>query len=247
MTTFVLVPGMWLGGWAWREVAAVLAAGGHSVYPLTLTGLGDRVHLGGPQVNLDTHIADVVNVLQYEELEDVVLVGHSFGGSVITCAAEAAPERVARLVYVDTWPLPHGVAQSDLNGPEGRETQVRQVMEEGEGWRLPLPPWEELDQGNELMGLGAAERARMRAKATDQPYGTVIQPVHLPHGVWASRPKTAIWCSMSVEEVRGLMEAYPQVTSTLQEGEWEFVELPTGHWPMFSKAQELGEMLGGMG
>lgn len=246
MATFVLVPGMWLGGWAWREVADLLVAGGHKVYPLTLTGLGERVHLGGTQVTLDTHVADIVNLLHYEDLHDVVLVGHSFGGTVVTCAAEAAPDRVARLVYVDTWPLPDGVAQADLNGPEGREAQARQVATGGEGWRLPLPPWEELDQGNELEGLGQAERARLRERATDQPYGTVTQPARLPRGVWAERPKTAIWCSLGLEEVRGLMEAYPQVTSTLTEGEWEFIALPTGHWPMFSKARELAELLSRM-
>ncbi len=77
MATFVLVPGYWLGGWAWRDVAETLRVAGHSVYLATLTGLGERVHLAGPHVDLDTYIADVVNLLRYEELRDVVLVGHS--------------------------------------------------------------------------------------------------------------------------------------------------------------------------
>ena len=176
MATFVLVPGMWLGGWAWREVAETLRAAGHTVYPVTLTGLGERVHLGGPQVNLDTHIADVVNLLRYEDLHDVVLAGHSFAGTVITGAADQAPERIARLVYVDTWPLPNGVAQIDT---EDRQAREQQVATQGEGWRLPLPPWEELDQGNELRGLGEAELRLMRERAVDQPFGTVTQPVRL--------------------------------------------------------------------
>ena len=111
MATFVLVPGFWLGGWAWRDVAEPLRAAGHCVYPVTLTGLGERVQLGGPQVNLDTHIADVVNLLRYEQLHEVVLVGHSYAGTVITGVADQAPERIAQLVYVDTWPLPDGVVR----------------------------------------------------------------------------------------------------------------------------------------
>lgn len=243
MATFVLVPGMWLGGWAWRSVTESLRAAGHSVYPLTLTGLADRVHLGGPQVNLDTHIDDVVNLLHYENLHDVVLVGHSFAGTVITCAADRSPQRIGQLVYVDTWPLPDGFAQLDLNPPEAREAQTQFVAQHGQGWRLPMPPWEELEQGNELAGLGAAERGLMRGRATDQPFGTVTQPVRLPNQAWVRLPKTAIWCSMTIANVRELMADFPAPTSTLAEGGWEFVELPTGHWPMFSLPRALAGLL----
>ena len=243
MATFVLVPGMWLGGWAWRDVAEALRAVGHTVYPVTLTGLGERVHLGRPQVNLDTHIADVVNLLRYEDLHDVVLAGHSYAGTVITGAADQAPERIARLVYVDTWPLPDGVAQSDLNSPEALEAQEQQVAAHGEGWRLPMPPWEELDQGNELRGLGEAERRLMRERAVGQPYGTVTQGVRLSNPAREVLPKTAIWCSMTVAEVQELMAAYPALTSTLAEPGWQFVELPTGHWPMFSRPHDLAALL----
>ena len=242
MATFVLVPGMWLGGWAWRGVAEPLRAAGHTVYPLTLTGLGEREHLGGPQVNLDTHIADVVNLLRYEDLHDVVLAGHSYAAVVIAGAAGRAPERIRRLVYVDTWPLPAGVAQSDLNGPEGQQAQARKVREEGEGWRLPLPAWEELDQGHELDGLGEAERRLMRARATGHPYGTITQPAEYTERA-AALPRTAIWCSLTVDEVRELMAAYPQVTSTLAADGWHFVELPTGHWPMLSRPRNLADLL----
>ena len=246
MATFVLVPGMWLGGWAWREVAEPLRAAGHHVYPVTLTGLGERVHLAGPHVNLDTHIADVVNLLRYEELRDVVLVGHSYAGTVITGVADRAPERIAGLVYVDTWPLPDGVAQIDLNPPEARQAQEQQVKTQGEGWRLPLPSWEELDQGNELRGLGEAERRLMRERAVDQPFGTVTQPVRLTNPARAALPKTVIWCSLTVEEVQELIASYPELCSELATPGWQVVELPTGHWPMFSRPRELGELLGNL-
>lgn len=239
MATFVLVPGMWLGGWAWRDVAEPLRAAGHTVYPVTLTGLGERVHLAGPWVNLDTHIADVVNLLRYEDLHDVMLVGHSFAGTVINGAADQAPERIARLVFVDTWPLPDGVAQVDTE-PEER------VAARGEDWRLPMPPWEELDQGNELRGLGESERRRIRERATDQPIGTIKQPVRLINPARAALPKTAIWCSMTVGEVQEMVAAYPTLTSTLAEPGWQVIELPTGHWPMFSRPRELADLLGSL-
>ena len=243
MATFVLVPGFWLGGWAWRDVAEPLRAAGHTVYPLTLTGLGERAHLGGPQVNLDTQITDVVNVLYFEDLRDVILVGHSFAANVIAGAADRVPERIARLVYVDTWPLPEGVAQADLNSPETRAAQEQQVGAEGEGWKLPMPPWEELDQGNELRGLGEAERRRMRERATPQPYGTAAQPSPPANPARAALPRTAIWCSLTVAEVEGLIAAYPQVAGALAEPGWQVLELPTGHWPMFSRPRDLAEML----
>ena len=244
MATFVLVPGMWLGGWAWRDVAETLRAAGHRVYPMTLTGLGERVHLAGPQVDLDTHIADVVNLLRYEQLQAVVLVGHSYAGTVITGVADQAPERIARLVYVDTWPLPDGVAQIDLTPPEARQVQAQQVATQGAGWRLPLPAWEELDHGNELRGLGEAERRLLRERATDQPFGTVTQPVRLTNPARAALPKTAMWCSLTITEVEAMIAAYPALCSELAAPGWQVIELPTGHWPMFSQPRELAALLG---
>jgi pimeloyl-ACP methyl ester carboxylesterase len=234
---------MWLGGWAWREVADALRAAGHTVYPVTLTGLGERVHLGGPHVDLDTHITDVVNLLRYEDLTGVILAGHSYAGNVIPGVAEQVPERIARLVYVDTWPLPDGVAQADLNSPEGRQAQAQQVAAHGDGWRLPLPPWEELDQGNDLRGLGDAERRLMRARAADHPFATIQQPVRLKNPARDALPKTVIWSSLTPAEVQGMIEAYPAVSSELAKPGWQVLELPTGHWPMFSRPRDLAEVL----
>jgi pimeloyl-ACP methyl ester carboxylesterase len=244
MATFVLIPGFWLGGWAWRDVAEPLRAAGHTVYPVTLTGLGERVHLGGPEVNLDTHITDVVNLLHYEDLWEVALVGHSYGANVIAGVADRVPERLAQLIYVDTWPLPNGVAMADLNSDEGRQAQAQRVATEGDGWRLPLPPWEEMDFGNELRDLGEGERRRMRERAVGQPYGSVTQPVHLTNPARDDLPKTAIWCSQSIAEVQGMVAAYPAVCSELTKPGWQVLELPTGHWPMFSRPRELAQLLG---
>ncbi|HEX5417622.1 MAG TPA: alpha/beta hydrolase [Chloroflexota bacterium] len=247
MATYVLVPGFWLGGWAWSEVSDTLRAAGHRVYPVTLTGLGERVHLGGPQVNLDTHTADVANLLRYEDLREVVLVGHSYAGNVITMVADQVPERIARLVYVDTWPLPDGVSQFDANSPEDQKAQQELVATKGEGWRLPMPSWEDLNWGNELRGLGEAERRHMRERAVDQPFNTTTQPVRLTNPARDALPKTVIWCSMGPAEVQGWMAAHPTFFSELTKPGWQVIEFPTGHWPMFSRPRELAELLGSLG
>jgi pimeloyl-ACP methyl ester carboxylesterase len=99
--TYVLVHGAWGGGWAFKKVDSLLTARGHRVYRPTLTGLGERVHLGRPDVGLSTHVTDIVNVLLFEDLRDIVLVGHSYGGMVITGVADRMPERIRHLVFID--------------------------------------------------------------------------------------------------------------------------------------------------
>jgi pimeloyl-ACP methyl ester carboxylesterase len=101
MATFVLVHGSWLGGWCWQRVTPHLRAAGHEVFTPTLTGLGERAHLLTRDVGLDTHVHDIVNVLEFEELREVILVGHSYGGMVVAGVAECVPHRLARAVYLD--------------------------------------------------------------------------------------------------------------------------------------------------
>lgn len=103
MTSFVLVHGAWCGGWIWKHVASALRARGHDVLTPTLTGLGERAHLASPEVGLGTHVEDVVRVLEYDDLTDVVLVGHSYGGMVVTGVGDRVPERLAQLVYLDAF------------------------------------------------------------------------------------------------------------------------------------------------
>src|SRR4051812_4113946 len=117
MATFVLVHGGGHGGWCYAKVAALLRAAGHEVRTPTLTGLGERAHLLGPGVGLETHITDVVNVLHFDDLYDVVLVGHSYGGMVITGAADRAADRVGRLVYLDAANPKNGQSLFDVAGP----------------------------------------------------------------------------------------------------------------------------------
>ncbi|MEN3540741.1 alpha/beta fold hydrolase [Microbispora sp. ZYX-F-249] len=240
MTTYALVPGFWLGAWAWRDVAAALRETGHEAYPLTLTGLADRAHLASPALDLDTHIRDITGLIEAEDLHDVVLVGHSGSGAAVTGAAARAAGRVSRVVYVESGPVPDGMAQIDLTGREFVEKRVE------DGWRYPLLSWDELEEsGASLDGLGERERALMASRATGQPLGTITQPLALgaDAAAFAALPKTLVSCSFPLAQVKELIAAGHPFFASLGGPEWELRELPTGHWPMLSRPADLAAVL----
>lgn len=136
MTTFILVHGAWHGGWCWRDVAKRLRAAGHDVFTPTLTGLGERVHLRTPETGLSVHIQDVVNVLEAEELSNVVLCGHSYGGMVISGAAAKAGQYLSALVYLEGFVPTDGDCTFDLMAPESRGVFEKIAQNEGEGWLM---------------------------------------------------------------------------------------------------------------
>jgi pimeloyl-ACP methyl ester carboxylesterase len=245
MTTYVLVGGAWLGGWCWRPVAGRLRAEGHDVHPVTLTGLGERSHLATPQVDLDTYIADVVNLVEFEDLDNVVLVGHSYAGLVVTGVADRIPERISLLAYLDSGPAPDGTAYVDFLPPPARELVDRLVEQAGDGWRLPMPSWEELEgvMGASLEGLGEEERDRMRARAVAQPFRTWTQPVSLGNPARGKLPKLLISCSFPLAQVREMIAGGHPWFAELAGPEWSLLELPTGHWPMFSVPGPLASLL----
>ncbi|MGA8749559.1 MAG: alpha/beta fold hydrolase [Pseudolabrys sp.] len=129
--TFVLVHGAWHGGWCWRRVADRLGARGHRVFTPTLTGLGERAHLLHPKVDLSLHVADVLGVIKYEQLKDVVLVGHSYGGCVISGVAEAMPDKIGSIVFLDAFIPDNGDATLDLVQPAVQEI-IRAALERGD-------------------------------------------------------------------------------------------------------------------
>ena len=131
-------------------------------------GLGERVHLGTPETNLDTHIADVVNLIETEELRDVVLVGHSYAGSVVESVADRIGERLALVVYVDTAPLEDGESNLDFSPPEEQEATRRRVAEGGDGWLMAPPPFERMAGVPMLAGLSAEDRAQLESIARSQ-------------------------------------------------------------------------------
>lgn len=135
---YVLVHGGRHGGWCWKRVAPGLRAAGHEVYTITLTGLGERAHLLSPSIGLDTHIEDVVGVFDFEEIEDAVLVAHSYGGAVVSGAMEKLHERVRSLVFVDAHMPIEGQSVFDLIGAQRAAAMRAMVKEKGDGWYVPL-------------------------------------------------------------------------------------------------------------
>jgi pimeloyl-ACP methyl ester carboxylesterase len=142
MSTYVLVHGAWRGGWIWKPVRKSLQASGHEVFTPTLTGLGERCHLLSPEVTLETHITDVLNVIRYEELADIVLCGHSYGGCVVTGVADRVPEKIRALVYLDAFVPDNGQSLHDTLPAADRNNQLEAAKTLGEGWRVPPLPAE---------------------------------------------------------------------------------------------------------
>jgi len=231
MTTYVLVSGLWLGGWAWHDVTAALRGAGHEVFPLTLTGVADRSHLLGPGVDLDTHTEDIVRLVETEDLRDVVLVGHSYGGMPVSAAALRLRERIARVIYVDSGPLPVGTTQLSMSGePAG----------EDEGDALPPREWDAGADPVLLAGLDQAALERLRTRATPHPRASVIQPLGA-RATSVDLPTTLVACAFAVEQVEEMMAADHPFFSGLTEA--EVVPLPTGHWPMLSEPPALAGIL----
>lgn len=242
-TTYVLVPGFWLGAQVWQPVADLLRARGHVVHAVDLTGMGDSPHPATPSTDLTRHIDDVVRLIEENDLHDVVLVGHSYGALVTTGAADRLPERITRLVYVDTGPLPDGVAQADFDGPEARAANEQLVQAAGEGWQLPAPDWAALAAGVE--GVGDEAIAALTAQSRPQPWATATQPVALT-GAWERLPRTGVLCSFSLEQLQQMAPHVPLFAHMIQ-GDWTYAELPTWHWPMVSRPVELAEVLDSAG
>ncbi|MBO0879794.1 MAG: alpha/beta fold hydrolase [Mycobacterium sp.] len=240
MSTFVLVPGFWLGAWAWREVAVALRAQGHDVYPLSLTGLGEHSHLARPDIDLETHVSDVLNLLRYEELEQVVLVGHSYAGAVvIPSVADRVPERIAQLVFIDSGPLPTGMSQSQFLPPDEQARNAELVRAAGNGWQLPPPAWHELAAS--VPGLQPATFERLSRLSVPQPWATATSPVRL-NGAWQRPPRVAVLCSFTVEQLLAMAGTVPAFQHMTGDG-WTYRELPGWHWPMFDRPGQLARVL----
>ena len=233
MATFVLVPGAWLGGWCWNRVTPLVRAAGHDVYPVTLTGLGDRAHLAGPDVDLETHILDVVNTLVYEDLRDVILVGHSYAGLVVAAAADRSAERLAHLVYLDALVPYDGMTFFDLWSAEDRAAVEERVRVAGEGWRWPMPD----DLGPDAVGLTAEDLRWLRSRAAPQPMKALYQPVRLSNAGATAFRRTYIVCTAP----HGGIPDY--LAPLRQDPGLRFETLDTGHWPMASAPRQLADLL----
>jgi pimeloyl-ACP methyl ester carboxylesterase len=187
MAVFVLVHGAWHGAWCYQRVARRLRSDGHQVYVPTLTGLGERSHLLTDATGLDTHIQDILNLIRWENLDEVVLCGHSYAGMVVTGVADAVPARISALVYLDAYVPKDGECIWDYLGEERRNTILRDAAPLG-GYAVRSPPVEHF-------GVSERDRDWVRGKLTPQPMRSLTQAIRLTGGYGRSRPRWYVYAT----------------------------------------------------
>ena len=228
MAVFVIVHGAWSGAHAWRWVRPLLRAAGHEVVTPSLTGLGERAHLATPATNLDTHVTDVVATLHFEDLSEVVLVGHSYGGMVITGVADRVPERIAHLVYLDADVPLDGQSELDLVPADERAGYEEAARTRGDGWRVPPPFPDPLPPGL------PAEVVWAVARMVPHPLATMTQPLRLANPALAL-PRTYIHCT----ENKDGEPVPPHLDRVRTDPSWRFVELAAGHTAHVTAPEKL--------
>jgi pimeloyl-ACP methyl ester carboxylesterase len=225
MATYVLCHGGWVGGWQWREVAGLLKAAGHEVFTPTFTGLGERVHLANPEIDLKTYIQDILMLLKYEDLRSVILLGYSLSGPVITGVAEEAAERIGHLVYLDAYVLEDGQSVADQLGEQMVAGLQQAADTAGDGWRLPHNPPD-------------ADRR------TDQSIKFMYNRVRANNPAASQIPRTFIFCTQGGQDIGPLHLPIAQAAEKARsDNRWRYCELNTGHVPMWTTTLELANLL----
>ncbi|HYG54055.1 MAG TPA: alpha/beta fold hydrolase [Burkholderiales bacterium] len=228
--TFVLVHGGWHGGWCWRSVAGLLRRAGHEVYAPSLTGMGDRAHLLTRDIDLEVHVQDIVALLEMEDLSDVTLVGHSYGGMVVTGVAGKIPNRIRRVVYLDAFVPGNGKCALDYVVPE----RAARIREEGARTGFVSPP------PVSLWGLVKPEHVDfVRPRETRHPFKTFTQPVRIADAAaWAKLPKTFVYCS---SPATGTFDQF--AAKYRNDPAWRYHELKCGHDAMILLPEEVTAIL----
>ncbi len=232
MTAFVLVHGAWHGGWCWKRVAPLLRAEGHDVFTPTLPGVGEAAHLASPAIGLQTHVDAICGLIELEELNDCVLVGHSYGGMVITGVAERLHARISSLVYLDAFVPEHGQSLMSINIPERVQQMVANTMTHGDGWQVPAPP-------PAYFGVKAqADVDWIVKQCTPQSLLTFMQPVCAP-GEW-KRTRRKVYIRAG---------GHPSPTfapfgdAAKAANDWSYHEVTCGHEVMIEQPHELARIL----
>ncbi|GAA3736465.1 alpha/beta hydrolase family protein [Streptomyces tremellae] len=235
MTTYLLVHGAFHSGECWRRTAPLLTAAGHRVYTPSLTGYGDRAHLLGPEVGLDTHVEDILGLIGAEDLTDVVLVGHSYAGLVISAVADRVPGRIARLVHLDA--MVPGDGESAAEALPATRAMIDAALRSESGWRVPPPS--ELPPPDGLFGVtDPADLAWLRTMLSDHPVRCLQQPVRLADPAADAIERTHIHCTSLP---KGFVR--PPVPPRQPNGNPSQVwELPTGHDCMITMPRELADL-----
>jgi pimeloyl-ACP methyl ester carboxylesterase len=230
MATFLVAHGAWSAGWAWKKMRPLLNKRGHELFTPTYTGIGERVHLANPEVGLETHVADILGVVQFEDLRNVVLIGHSYGGMVATAVADREPERLAQLVYLDAFVPRDGQALFDLQ-PEPVRAGMREAARTlGDGWQVPpntLPP-----------DTSETDIAWITPRRVMQPIKTFEQPVRLS-GAGDRLPKTYIYCTRT-----GPVDIFkPFAQGARSQPGWRYLEIDASHSPHVTAPEALAVLL----
>ncbi|MGK5113733.1 MULTISPECIES: alpha/beta fold hydrolase [unclassified Geodermatophilus] len=229
MTTFVLVHGAWHGGWCWDRVAPLLRGAGHEVHAPTLTGLSERSHLLSPLVGLDTHVEDVVRLIDTFGLRDVVLVGHSYAGQIVTAVADRRPDAIAKRVYLDAFVGDDGEAARDLLPEQVEHHWAESAAEQGFGWLVPV---------RKLSVLGVTEQADvdwLTPKLTPHPWKTYLDRLDLT-GAADAVPAAFVECVT-------WMRVFQAQAERARARGWPVHELDTGHEAMVTAPKALADVL----
>jgi pimeloyl-ACP methyl ester carboxylesterase len=230
MATILVAHGAWSAGWAWHKMHPLMSARGHRLVTPTYTGVGERAHLAHPGIDLDAHVADLLAVLHYEDLRDVILLGHSYGGMVATGIAERAPERLAQRVYLDAFVPRDGEALQDLVSPDTRAAIRRGAAEQGEGWRIPPNPVPD--------DTSAADRAWILPRRVMQPLATFAQPLRVS-GAGDDLPRSYIYCTRATPG-----DVFRQFAERARsEPGWRCYDLDASHSPNITAPEALADLL----
>ena len=237
MSTYVLVHGAWHGAWCWEKLTPHLTAAGHRVITPTLTGLGERAHLLAPEVGLTRHIADVAEVIGREDLRQVILVGHSYGGMVITGVVDRVPDRIGHVVYLDTFVPRDGDSMLSV-APIVVGVFRLQARLHGDGWRVDPPAREDYGVTQE------PDRSWVKRSLTAQSLKTFVEPLRLTDPEIVSRfPRTHISCTGRGQLVSLVQRAFMRRMLPPREPGWRLRRLPTGHDCMITLPRQLADLL----
>ena len=227
--TFLVCHGAWSAGWAWKKMHPLVAARGHRLVTPTCTGLGERAHLANPSIDLETHIEDVLNVITYEDLRDIVLIGHSYGGMVATGVADRARDRINQLIYLDAFVPKEGESLLDLLNEQERQ-RMRALAKAGDGWRVPPNPTPPDTPPADLEWL--AERR------VDMPLKCFETKLRL-HGGNLTLPRSYIYATrVSPVDAFG-----PFAARARSEPGWRYLEIDASHSPHVTAPEALMALL----
>jgi len=231
VSSFVLVHGAWHGSWCWKRVRKALQAQGHDVFTPTLTGLAERSHLLARNVDLETHVLDVLNLIRWEELSDLVLCGHSYGGCVVTGVADRIPEKIRALVYLDAFVPEDNENLMQLVPKELRDELLEGMKNVGEGWKVPPIPVE-------VFNVNEDDREWVNSQYTMQPIETLQQRTRLSGGI--DKIENITFVRATGYELVWLMS--PFYEKARAKG-WKTFEMACGHDVMLDQPQELSRLL----